>query len=161
MTETLLKLLGDRYPLQARDPGEFAALKVKGMRFAIRAWEAAGLGHVSRMTAAGFFGMMRMDTLIVNPTQRDLPLYSYDRIFALGKDTLIGELYDTCVGSFDASGLDRVLSGAIGLPERDPGVHWYDEIRLPQSLSKKGKKTQTPAFDALAQNTINAIKNLK
>ena len=150
MTESMLKRIERDYPLTPCDTGAFAALKAKGLRFTIRAWEAAGLGHVSLMQAKGFFGLMKMDTLIVNPTEIDLPLYSYDRILAMGNDTLIAELYDTTASPYDASRLDKLLSGAIDLPERDPGVHWYDELRFQQSLSKKGKKAHREAFDRLA-----------
>ena len=48
------------------------------MTFTIKAYKAEGLGHVSVMRAKGFFGLMKMDTLIVNPTYVDLPLYSYN-----------------------------------------------------------------------------------
>ena len=45
------------------------------------------------------------------------------------------------------------------LPDRDPGVHWYDGIRLPQSISKKGKKAQREAFDRLALDHMKAWLN--
>lgn len=151
MTERLLALLRERYPLRPCDAGAFSALKANGMRFTVAAWEAEGLGHVSVMRAGGFLGLMKMDTLIVNPTERDLPLYSYDRILAAGNDTLIAELYDTTLGGFAAPELDALLARSAGLPDRDPGTHWYDGIRLPQSISKKGKKAQSEAFDRLAQ----------
>ena len=151
MTKRLLSLLGEKYPLAACDAGGFARLKAGGMTFTVEAYEAAGLGHVSVMRASGFFGLMKMDTLIVNPTEADLPLYSYDRILAMGNDTLIAELYDTTVGGFASGELDGVLAGAAGLPDQDPGTHWYDGIRLSQSLSKKGKKTESEAFDRLAE----------
>jgi hypothetical protein len=60
------------------------------------------------MKASGFFGLMRMDTLIINPTEIDLPLYSYDRIFAMGNDTLIVELYDTLIGEYSDAELKAV-----------------------------------------------------
>ncbi len=156
MTEKLLSLLKAQYPLRASDAGEFSSLKATGMRFMVEAWEAEGLGHVSVMRAAGFFGLMRMDTLIVNPTQRDLPLYSYDRILAMGNDTLIAELYDTTVGGFASPELDALLARTADHPDRDPGTHWYDDIRLAQSISKKGKKAEHEAFDALAQAHFSA-----
>ena len=159
MFEKMMQLLQERYTLRAVDPGAFSAFRAKGMRFTVFAWNAEGLGSVSYMHAQGFFGLMKMDTLIVNPKDVDLPLYSYDRILAMGNDTLIAELYDTTVGGFTAPALDRVVAEAAGLPDRDPGVHWYDDIRLPQSISKKGKKARTPAFDELALDHMRAWLN--
>lgn len=150
MTDRLIKLLGESYPLRRCDAGGFSALKANGMKFAVEAWEAEGLGHVSVMRAKGFFGLMKMDTLIVNPTERDLPLYSYDRVLAMGNDTLIAELYDTTVGGFVSPEMDALLADSAELPDRDPGTHWYDDIRMAQSISKKGKKAHRTAFDRLA-----------
>ena len=124
-------------------------MKVGGMRFSISAYKADGLGHVSVMTAKGFFGLMKMDTLIINPTELDLPLYSYDRIFAMGNDTLITELYDTLLGEYDEGGLILAKEGYSDLTERDPGEHWYDSIKLGSSISKKGKKADTARLDEL------------
>ena len=159
MTDRLLALLKAHYPLRACDADEFSALKASGMRFTVEAYEAEGLGHVSVMRAKGFFGLMKMDTLIVNPTERDLPLYSYDRILAMGNDTLIAELYDTTVGGFTSPELDALLERSAALPDRDPGTHWYDGIRLSQSISKKGKKPERQAFDRLAEDHFAAWLN--
>jgi hypothetical protein len=95
MIQSMLRAITEQYHLNAISPGEFSRLKISGMNFQIWAFHAEGLGHVSAMTATGFFGLMRMDTLIINPTERDLPLFSYDRVHAMGSDTLIFELYDT------------------------------------------------------------------
>ena len=149
MTDKILSRLQQKYSLTAIEAGEFAKLKANGMTFTVRAFHAEGLGHVSVMRAKGFFGLMKMDTLIINPTEIDRPLYSYDRIFAMGNDTLIVELYDTLVGPFDASSLADAKNAFSDLSERDPGVHWYDSIKLPESISKKGKKTHTPRMDQL------------
>lgn len=147
MTDTLLSMIGARFPLTEADVGGFASLKANGMRFAIHAYEAEGLGHVSVMTAKGMMGLMKMDTLIVNPKALDLPLFSYDRILAMGSDTLIVELYDTMVGPLDTSALKAVNERYKDLPERDPGTHWYDSIKCKESVSKKGRKL-SDRFDA-------------
>ena len=159
MTEHLLSCLQQKYSLKAIDAGAFARLKANGMTFTVRAYHAEGLGHVSVMQAAGFFGLMKMDTLIINPTEIDLPLYSYDRIFAMGNDTLIVELYDTLVHPYDVASLASVKNDYADLPERDPGIHWYDSIKLPESISKKGKKTQTPRLNQLTQAHFDAYLN--
>ena len=157
MTDTLLGILRETYSLRETDAGEYASLKVNGMRFSIKAYYAEGLGHVSVMKAKGFFGLMKMDTLMIVPQEKDLPLYSYDRIFAMGNDTLIVELYDTLTEPLDLSSLDGVKAGFTHLPERDPGEHWYDGIKLPQSLSKKGKKAQTTDLNALTEAHFKAF----
>ena len=149
MTNKLLELIKNRYPLTEIPVGEFSNLKASGMKFTVQAYKAEGLGHVSVMRAKGFFGLMKMDTLIINPTELDLPLYSYDRIFAMGNDTLIIELYDTLLGSSPVDGLQEIKTSFSDLLERDPGEHWYDSIKLKESVSKKGKKQQTPRMDEM------------
>lgn len=159
MTDLLLNKIKAVYPLTALDAGEFATLKASGMTFTVSAYRAEGLGHVSVMRAKGFLGLMKMDTLMIVPDKRDLPLYSYDRIYAMGNDTLIVELYDTLTGTPDLSALDCVTASFSHLPERDPGEHWYDEIKLPQSISKKGKKAHTAELDEMATAHFDAYLN--
>ena len=154
MTEKLLCIIGERYPLTPIPDSCVEGLKASGMKFNIRAYHAEGLGHVSVMTAKGFFGLIKMDTLIVNPDEVDLPLYSYDRIFAMGNDTLIVELYDTL--SRDGFSMEDVKARYTTLTERDPGEHWYDSIKLPESISKEGKKADTPALSRLATEHLVA-----
>ena len=149
MTNRLLNIIKGSFPLTEIDCGEFAKMKVGGMNFEITAFRAEGLGHVSVMRASGFMGLMKMDTLIINPREIDLPLYSYDRIFAMGNDTLITELYDTMVGDYSDESLIKVKKSYTDLAERDPGEHWYDSIKLPSSISKKGKKNHTARLDEL------------
>lgn len=157
MIEKLLTAIEKKFPLAQEDAGDFKQLKANGMKFSIRAFRAEGLGWVSAMTASGFFGLMKMDTLIVNPTEVDMPLLSYDRVHAMGNDTLIYELYDTMVGQPDLSMLDKAKGRTNLLPDHDLGKHWYDDIKLPQSISKKCKKIQSPAFNDAAYQYMTAF----
>lgn len=159
MTDQLLNAIRAKFPLHEIDAGSFSKLKAKGMKFDVHAYEAKGLGHVSVMRASGMLGMMKMDTLIINPTALDLPLYSYDRILAMGNDTLIIELYDTTVEPLKYDALEAVNAANRSLPERDPGTHWYDSIKLKESVSKKGKKL-TAQFDAYTKAYTDAYLNL-
>ena len=158
MTERILALINERHPLTETDCGEFAKMKVNGMSFSIRAFKAEGLGHVSVMRANAMLGLMKMDTLIINPTEIDLPLYSYDRIFAMGNDTLIVELYDTLLGDYSEEGIVEVKAREkySAIPERDPGEHWYDSINLASSISKKGKKAHTELINSLTDQHFEA-----
>lgn len=162
MIEKMLSVIDAKFPLTEADTGDFQKLKANGMKFSIRAYTAEGLGWVSVMTASGFFGLMKMDTLIINPTDVDMPLLSYDRVHAMGNDTLIYELYNTMVGEPDLTQLDKAKGRTNLLPDHDLGKHWYDDIKLPQSFSKKAKKVQSPAFDDAAhQYLVSFLKAAK
>lgn len=145
--QKMLDKVNCEYPLTEKSAGEFAKVKAKGMKFQIKQYEAKGLGNVSVMEAKGFFGLMQMDTLIINPLEKDLPLFSYDRVMAMGNDTLIIELYDTFVEKQDISELALWKEENKNLPEHNLGEHWYDSIKLKESVSKKGKKEHSSAFD--------------
>ncbi len=146
----MLEILNKKYPLREQSAGEYALLKIKGMNFTIQRYLAEGLGNVSVMRASGYWGLMKMDTLIINPTELDLPLFSYDRVMAVGKDTLIIELYDTLLGDSNLGGLQKLKEDYKALPEHDLGTHWYDSIKLTESVAKKGKKAQFDSFCKLA-----------
>lgn len=154
--QNMLQVLGANFPLEKKNVGEFEKIKVKGMNFTIEQYYAKGLGNVSVMRAAGFFGLMKMDTLIVNPTECDAPLFSYDRVLAMGNDTLILELYDTILGERNLSEVQKVKDCYKALPAHDLGSHWYDGIKLAESDSKKGKKKDSPAFDDMAADYFKA-----
>ena len=156
MIQQMLRTITESFHLNGLVLGEFQKMKVNGMNFQIWAFHAEGLGHVSAMVASGFFGLMKMDTLVITPTEKDMPLFSYDRVHAMGNDTLIYELYDTLLGEADLSGLEAVKRSAASLPDHDLGEHWYDSIKLPVSLSKKGKKAHTAAFDTCAREYLEA-----
>ena len=126
MTDRMLAIIDKAFPLAEQDCGEYKKMKVSGMGFTIRRFRAEGLGSVSVMVASGFFGLMKMDTLIITPTEKDMPLFSYDRVHAMGNDTLIFELYDTLLNSADLSALEEVKKQAAHLPDHDLGKHWYD-----------------------------------
>ncbi len=159
MVTKIIEQIAQYYKIQPRDVGEFQTFKAKGMKFSCSAFEVVGLGHLSVMTAVGFFGLMKMDTLVICPENKDIPLFSYDRIYAMGNDTLIMELYDTCLQPVnDLSKIEAVKEKYARLPERvlkdGPKEYWYDDIRYPQSIAKKGKKKDN--FDALALEYIQA-----
>ena len=166
MTNKILTLLKRNHALVIKSVGEFETFKAKGMTFNCRAYEVCGLGHVSVMQAKGFFGLMKMDTLIVAPEDKDLPLLSYDRIYAMGNDTLIIELYDTMgEKKVDLSSIAAVKEKYAHLPERfakgEEPKHWYDNIRLPETTSKKGKKVNTEDFDAYTLDYVRAYLKLE
>lgn len=159
----LFEIIQKKCELEPINTQGFDNLKIQGMKFDIKAYRAKGLGHISFMNAKGLFGLMQMDTIIVTPLEKDLPLFSYDRIKAFGTDTLIGELFDTVVNleSLDVvDELETLTAGYRDLPRRNPGKHWYDDIKLSGGMSYKGKKKISGAFDKLSKEYVMTFFNL-
>lgn len=160
MMQTMLNILKQNFRLEQLAIGEFSKVKISGMNFTIERYHAVGLGNVSIMRASGFLGLMKMDTLIINPMECDMPLFSYDRVFAMGNDTLIIELYNTFINEMDLSNIQKVKEAYATLPDHDLGSHWYDSIKLQESVSKKGKKKQMASFDELTKKYFKSYIEL-
>ena len=154
MTEKLLAAIHAAYPLRERDAGEYAQTVVNGMTVTVRCFDAEGLGNVSLMHG-GVPGIMEMDTVVVNPFVRDMPLFSYDRILAGGKDSCFLELYDTKLSyTPDASSLAKLKADCADLPDLPIPPRWYDAILYPQSVMKAGSAEMTPRLDALTEEWL-------
>lgn len=159
MTDNLVKLISEKFPLKKIDVGEFSSLKVNGMTFETEAFDGENFGRVSVMRAKGFFGLMKTDTVILSPVFIDLPLYSYDRIKAFGKDVVIVELYDTIENKFEESNLLQIKNEFSFLKDKDAGKHEYDDIKLQSSFYKTGKKKQEGIFDDLEMKYLSSYLN--
>ena len=157
MISQLLETITSKYPLISRGSAGFDGIKVKGMTFSISSYDAEGLGHVSTMCANGFFGLMKMDTLIITPLEKDLPIFSYDRIKAMGNDKLYIEMYDTMINAPSFSELDKIKDKFKDLPAITTNPQWYDDIRLPQTVTYAGKKTESDKFDEMAIEYMKAF----
>ncbi|WP_029232662.1 hypothetical protein [Butyrivibrio sp. VCB2006] len=157
MISQLLETITSKYPLISRGSAGFDGIKIKGMTFTIGSYEAEGLGHVSTMSSKGFFGLMKMDTLIITPLEKDLPIFSYDRIKAMGNDKLYIELYDTMIDPPSFEALDKIKEKYKDLPAFTPGPQWYENIKLPQTVTYSGKKADSDKFNAMAIEYMKAF----
>ena len=157
MIRQMIRTITEKHHLNAITLGEFARMKVKGMDYTLWAFHADGLGHVSAMSSKGFLGMTQRDTLIITPTEKDMPLFSYNRVHSMRNDTLICELYDTLLESNGLESIERVTAVFRTLPEHDLGSNWYDSLKLPQSLAKQAKKGDGDSLDRCAMDYLNAF----
>ena len=158
MMDKAIAAIGARFPLTRRDAGEYAQFKAGPLSIRLDWYEAAGLGNVSVLHGRAMGGLMKMDTLVVNAIERDVPLFSYDYIAAMGNHTMLVEYYDTMIddGALDFAGLFAAKDGIAALPDHDLGAHWYDSIKLAPSFAKKTKKRALPQLNAAFEQTLDA-----
>ena len=143
----LIDLIGKSFELKEQPAGEFSALKVGPMKFSIEHWDGGLLGNISFMSGSAMMGLMKMETLIINPVKADLPLLSIDTVLAMGKLTVIAEIYDTTIGGFDEKPCLAVKEKLSCYPDRPTAGTWYDNIKLGCSLSKKTGKKALPDLE--------------
>ena len=157
-TDEALQRINARFPLTKRDAGEYARFSASPLAVTLDWYEANGLGNVSVLHGKAMLGLMRMDTLVINSVERDVPLFSYDYISAMGNHTLLVEYYDTLLApaAFDPSTLQAVRDGIATLPDHDLGEHWYDYMKLPASFAKRTKKAALPRLNGAFLSALDA-----
>ncbi len=161
MMQTALKSIGERFPLTKRDAGDFSSLRAAPMQFEIAWYAAEGLGNVSLIQGKAMGGLMRMDTLVINAVQRDLPLFSYDYIAAMGNHTMLTEYYNTLLDeAWDAPALLSIKQSIAAIPDHDLGSHWYDDLKLAASFAKRAKKQALPQLQNAFAAALDAYLSL-
>lgn len=148
----VLNLIGDYFPLEVKDAGKYNSFRCGPMRVKIDWYHAQGLGNVCAMKASAPLGLMKLATLVIHPMEKDVPLFSFDYVSALGKHTLLLELYDTVHTNSLALAnslikMSDLKSTLLALPNYDLGEHWYDELKMAPSLAKRTKKAHTTELD--------------
>ena len=135
--------LSRTYTLKQLDLGAEARLAKKGFTFETESYEIAELGHLCVMRMKAMLGLMRMETVVLSVTHKDVPLINLDYVKAFGKETQLVELYDTQI-AFEPVELQEAFQR---IRDRDAdladytsgGTHWYDSILYPCSYHKTGK----------------------
>lgn len=143
MKETILKLLSETYSVESRKVGEYQKMDGHGMHFHLEGYQVKGLGYLSILTMKGMMGLMKMESLILVPEEKDAPLFSYDAMDVFKKNTLIVELYNTQVEPLKEdflSPLDEIKKSYESLPLHPMKPHWYDSLKYKESFAFKGKK---------------------
>ena len=151
--------LGRYFDLVPKDLGEDARRSKRGMTFETKSWEIRGIGHLCVMRMNAFFGLMKMETIVIAPFEADLPLYNADWVKAFGNETQMAELYDTQLEPWPEASQEKfgkIKAAFADLPDAPTGEHWYDSVLYPCTIHKKGKGL-TDRFNKLAENDGPAV----
>lgn len=150
MTEQFIELIRNDYNLIKYDETPLARAR-KG-RLKVDTYYAEGLGGIAVARYAG--APWRGEIFIVDPCERDLPLYIYARRRSMGRDNLTSELYDTVIGEVSLSSVGEIKSDYAYFPERRG--YREDSKRLPESISKRVRSFLFAELDCLAYRYLDA-----
>ncbi len=140
--KTVKTILEQELRLEKEELGPDALLQKSGMRFETEAYVIPEIGHLCILRMNAFLGLMKMETVSLAVTGRDLPLFNLDWVSAAGRETQIAELYDTQLEPMPPESLRifQALKDRDGdLPEQVSEPHWYDAILYPCSYHKAGR----------------------
>ena len=163
LPELVLTALAD-FPLTKVDVGDEATLKKNGFRFETEAYEAEGLGHICFLTMKAMGGLMKMETAVLATTAKDVPMMNLDWVLAMGKETQMCELYDDQLAPCSAEAAAKfhaIKDRDADLTDRETDPHWYDDILLPASYDKTGKKISERLNKAAAAYLEEYIAQVK
>ena len=166
MIEDLIRKIGEFYELSEIKNDEFSHLEVSRMEFDVKAYDAMCLGRVSYMKAKGIMGLMNMESLIINPFEIDVPLFSLDLIKVLGKYTLCMEMYDTLANeNRKEDAFNAIKKEYDHFEDFVTKERWYDAIRYRSSMAKKFKKkdldTLTELIDRYFEIYLDQCKDAR
>lgn len=158
----LLEIINAYYDLIELDTNTYKDAELNGIPLIIKSFDAVNFGSVSILSSNS--NVMNLDTLILNPFSKDMPLFSYDRIKAFQTDTLFIELYDTLL---DKS-INKVVNEELNIikkkyqeiSELEHKDNWYDSIRLDASTSKKVGIDQSNLFNDLTKEYLKGYLSI-
>ena len=153
----MLELFANKGTLFQKDVTPFQTFSGKGMTFHLESFDWNGYACVSHLTMRAFFGLMKMDTLICTPYAKDMPLFSYDYICALGRRTMLVETYDTLVNPVDLSSMTAIKEKYADLKDKPTKPAWFDTLKLPPTVCKTGDKLR---LELLAKEMTEAYLSL-
>ncbi|MBQ6292445.1 MAG: hypothetical protein IJK77_01020 [Lachnospiraceae bacterium] len=166
MQEVIISGMQSLYGLEHVPGNVHAKIDKNGMHFFITTYKVKGFGYLSVIDMKAMFGLMKMESVVLNATHRDLPLYSGDLIKVAGKCTLLQEFYNTMIDPMteDAKAPYRKVKEKYkGLAPYETGPHWYDDIRYDFTLGATGKELKDKErtitkdyFDAYLENVAIA-----
>lgn len=147
LVKPALRQIGELFTFSENNIGDDRHLSHSGLNFAVHSYEIENVGHLCAMTLKAFWGLMTMETIVISPMEKDMPLFNMDRVSAFGKDTLVIEMYDTQLeplGDEVQMEFEELLARDSALSDIESEPHWYDSIRYPFSYAKAGKGLEEP-----------------
>lgn len=154
-----LKEIFSAFEVKEIELGDYKKVKAGPISFTIEAYDVEGFGRVSILKGKAMMGLMKMDTWMITPFYHDSPLFSYDRIKAMGNDTFILEMYDTFKEKHSYPELLSIKDQHRDFSHYQMKPNWYDPLRLEESISIKEKR-KGKELDSLFEEYLKTFVRL-
>lgn len=158
--ETYIDTVSKYYTLTEVECGEYENLKLFGMmKFDVKQYDVESVGNLAVMTTN--IGVMQMATVVLTPTDCDMPLISMDYMYMLGSRTAYLEIYDLVLEQDEdykemLSDLGAIRESYSGLETVTPSEAWYDSLKT-EGFYKKGTKADDDALIEMLEKGLERV----
>ena len=138
----LIEKLRSKYEVNKVDVGSDSSLKKGLLRFNIDRYCVKGIGNLCILDMHGFFGFVKMETVVLATEEVDVPLFNTDSISFGKKNVQIAELYETRINKGDGSlesKCQAVKDQDSDIEDYQSGAHNYSAELMSCSYAKTGK----------------------
>ncbi len=142
MIQRMLEEIKSKYVCEKQDADIFEKVMIDGAAFHISTYNAKGLGCVTTVEMKRLIGLWEMQSLIITPYEKDMPIYYYNRHREKGHYIYRVDVFGAEFQQMDVSAMVDVVEKYAGLPEEPQKEHWYDEYKLPVGVVKKVPKNR-------------------
>lgn len=160
MIQKMLDVIKSKYTCVTVDAGVFENVIIDGAKFKISAYDVEGLGRVSTVQMKRLVGFWDMQSLIITPFQKDMPIYYYNCHREKGKFIYRVEVFDTQFNSIDTSCMSDVVEKYASLPDDPQNERWYDYLKLPVWAVKKVDKNRKDELSPMIWEHFSAYMDL-
>lgn len=160
MIQKMMDVIKSKYTCVPVDAGVFENVVIDGAKFKISAYDVEGVGRVATVQMKRLVGLWDMQSLIITPFQKDMPIYYYNRHREKGKFIYRVEVFNTQLNDVDLSGMSEVVEKYASLPDDMQNERWYDYLKLPVCAVKKVDKNRKDELSPMIWEHFSAYMEL-
>lgn len=140
---TAYSILERDHTLIKEDIGQDEHLSAGGIELETECYTVNGFGRLCMLCMQAPGGAMKMETAVLVPLHKDVPLFNLDRVITPEGETQIIELYDVQLSPYPTDSLaefQKLKDRDTDIKDMPQGENWYDSILYPCSYHKGGKE---------------------
>lgn len=160
MIQKMIEEIKAKYTCKTVDAGVFANVVIEGAKFKICAYDVQGIGRVATVEMKRLIGLWEMQSLIITPYQKDMPIYYYNRHREKGNYIYRVEVFNTQLNDIDVLDMSNVVEKYASLPDEVQNERWYDYLKLPVSAVKKVDKKSKEELSPMIWEHFDAYMKL-
>jgi len=128
-----VQMLKEKYEVEEVAVGDFANIRIQQMDYEVTQYDVKDVGNLVIMTCRES-DAMQMDSFVLTPYYKNLPLFSTDYIYMKEHRCFLNEIYSVVVHQDQTyqsymEAFRKVKEKYRSLPDMPMKPCWYDEIR--------------------------------